>query len=70
MCERRPHTLTPFIEITPNKVKFKCTIIEQDSFNEIKRIVAQDTLLTYPDFNGKLKIHTDAGNFQLGAVIS
>ena len=31
--------------------------------------MACDTLLTYPDFNEKFKIHTDAGNFKLGAVI-
>ena len=28
-----------------------------------------DTLLTYTDFNDTFKIHTDASNFQLGAVI-
>ena len=32
--------------------------------------MARDTLLTYPDFNEALKIHTDASAFQLGAVIS
>ena len=31
--------------------------------------MARDTLLTYPDFNGRFKIHTDAIVFQLGAVI-
>ena len=28
------------------------------------------TLLLYPDFNGRFDIHTDASDFQLGAVIS
>ena len=27
------------------------------------------TLLTYPDFNEDFKIHTDASDFKLGAVI-
>ena len=31
--------------------------------------MARDTLLTYPDFNENFKIHTDAGNLKLGAVI-
>ena len=43
--------------------------MEQDAFDEIKRIVARDTLLTYPDFNEAFKIHTDASAFQLGAVM-
>ena len=36
----------------------------------MNRIVARDTLLTYPDFNEKFKIHTNASLFQLGAFIS
>ena len=32
--------------------------------------MARDTLSTYPYFNETFKIHTNAGAFQLGAVIS
>ena len=32
--------------------------------------MACNNLLAYPDFNEEFKIHNDAGNFQLGAVIS
>ena len=32
--------------------------------------MAQDVLLAYPDFNLPFDIHTDASDFQLGAVIS
>ena len=40
------------------------------AFETIKRlIVAQDTILAYPDFNKKFTIHTDTSDFQLGAVI-
>ena len=31
--------------------------------------MAHDNLLIYTDFNNKFKTHTDARNFQLGAVI-
>ena len=31
--------------------------------------MAHDTLLTYPGFNESFKIHTDARNLKLGAVI-
>ena len=32
--------------------------------------MVRDNLLPYPDFNEESKIHTDARNFQLGAVIT
>ena len=35
----------------------------------MKRIIARDTLLAYPDFTKKFTIYTDTSNFQLGAVI-
>jgi hypothetical protein len=41
-----------------------------NAFETIKRLIARDTLLAYPDFNKKFTIHTDASDFQLGAVIS
>ena len=47
----------------------KWTKIEQDASDEIKRIVDRNSLLTYPDFNENFKIHTDASDFKLGAVI-
>ena len=49
------------------KVKFKWT--KKKTFNEIKRIVAHDNLLTYTEFNKEFKIHTDDSDFKLGAVI-
>ena len=35
--------------------------VKQDALGKIKRIVSRDTLLTYPDFNETLKIHTMLG---------
>ena len=62
MYERRSHTLVPLANIMPSIVKFKCSKIKQDYFDEIKRVVAHDTLLAYPDFNEEFKIHTNARN--------
>ena len=45
------------------------TKIKQDAFNEINRIVVRNNLFTYTNFHERFKIHTDASNFQLGAVI-
>ena len=61
--------LEPLTNITSSNVIFKWTKIEKDAFNEIKRILAPNNLLAYPDFNEEYKIHTDASNFQLGAVM-
>ena len=54
MWERRSHMLAPLSKLT-SIYKFKWTQVEQDAFNKIKRILAHDTLLTYPDFNETLK---------------
>ena len=70
MWPRRSHTLAPLTKLTPIKRKFKWTKVEQDVFDKIKRIVARNTLLNYPDFNENFKIHTNASAFQLGVVIS
>ena len=39
-------------------------------FDDIKCTVAHDTLLAYPYFNKLFIIHTEASDYQLGAVIS
>jgi RNase H-like domain found in reverse transcriptase len=36
----------------------------------MKNIIAEETLLAYPDFNKLFNIHTDASQAQLGAVVS
>ena len=54
---------------TPNKIKFKWTKIKQYAFNEINRIMVYNPLITYPDFNETLKIHTNASDLQLGSII-
>ena len=69
MWPRCSHTLAPLTKIIYFKRNFKWTQVEQYYFKKNKRIVARDTLLTYPDFNETFKIHTDASAFQLGAVL-
>ena len=66
---RRSDTLAPLTYIMSGKVKFKQNKTKQDSFEEIKRIVARNFLLAYPDFNEEFKIHFDARYFQLRVVI-
>ena len=49
--------------------KFKWDKAEQEALKEIKRNVAFDILLACTDFNKEFKIHTNARDFQLKAVI-
>ena len=55
MWPRRSHTLAPLTKLTHIKRNFKWVLVKQDSFKTIKRILACDTLLTYPYFNVHLK---------------
>ena len=65
MWPTRSHKLAPLTMLTSITRKFKRTQVEQDGFDEIKRIVDCGSLLTYPYFNETFKIHTDASAFQL-----
>ena len=63
------HTIEPLTKLNPNKVKFKWTEVEQEVFEEIKRIVTRNVLLAYLGFNEEFKTHNDAIRSQSGAVI-
>ena len=72
MWQRRSHILTPLTEISRGKKRQKITWTDEleKAFIELKRMVAQETLLHYPDWTIPFDIHTDASDKQLGAVIS
>ena len=61
--------LAPWTKLTSIQRNFTWTQVKQDSFNEIKRIVVRDALITYPDCNETFKIHTNASASQLGTLI-
>jgi hypothetical protein len=43
---------------------------QQNAFDTIKKIMARETIMVYPNFEIPFEVHTDASAFQLGAVIS
>ena len=45
MWDRRSNLLHPLTALTSNKVRSKWNYVEKKAFDEIKRIVAWDTLL-------------------------
>ena len=67
---RRSHILTPLTQLTGKNTKWEWKKEHTEAFNAIKRVVAKETLLAYPDFSKTFEIHTDASDYQLGAVIS
>ena len=69
MWDKRSHILHPLTALTSHKVRFKWTDLEQKAFDDIKRAVSQENLLSYPYFNRSFYIHTDSRDHQLGAVI-
>ena len=72
LWKKRAHHLAPVMELTQNKKKGPITWTEEanKSFEDIKKIVAEDAMLHYPDFNKPFDIHTDSSEYQMGAIIS
>ena len=64
--------LQPFTDISSGKkgAKIKWTSELEEAFHQIKKMVCQQTLLTYPNWDKPFQIHTNASDYQLGAVIS
>ena len=71
MWPQRSHLLallTP--AMTSAKVKWKWTSEHQESFDEMKALMAREKLVALPNFTKGFEIHTDASRLQLGACIS
>ena len=73
MFPRRSHTLAPLTEVVGNN-KPKLLVITWTNkmlkaFNAAKALLAECTLMRYPDHNKPFHIYTDASDYQLGAAI-
>ena len=44
--------------------------LEDESFEDIKKICVENTMVHYPDFNKEFEIYIDSGDYQLGDIIS
>jgi len=69
MWKRRSHLLAPLTGLVGSTAKFIWGEEQQEAFDEMKRVIGKETLLTFPDFNKEFHIYTDASDYQLGAVI-
>ena len=74
LWQKRSHILAPLTDpvggSNDKKKKLNWTKECEEAFQQIKKLVIQDTLLAFPNFTVKFVIHTDASDMQLGAVIS
>ena len=66
---QRSDLLAPLSELTGKNLKWEWTNIHQKAFEDIKKVISREVLLSYADFNKLFKIHTDASDYQLGSVI-
>jgi hypothetical protein len=71
MWPQRSHLLAPLSSLTSAKSKWVYwTTVCQNAFEDMKRLIAKETLLTYPYFKKPFEIHMDASKVQLDACIS
>ena len=70
MWPRRSELLAPLSAMTSSNIKFEWTKEHEESFSKMKKIMARETLLAFPDFNKTFEIHTDASKLQLVGIIS
>lgn len=68
MWPRRAHILAPLTELVGKK-GFTWQEKHQKAFKQMKALMLQDALLSYPDVNLPFDIETDASDYQLGAVV-
>ena len=84
LWERRTDLLAPLTDLvgecgttkkqrkqkTKSPVKWHWDDKHQKAFDEIKKVIARDVVLAYPNFDDEFVIYTDASTRQLGGVIT
>ena len=68
----RAHHLAPIMSLTKNKKKGPIVWSPEadKSFEDIKKICVEDSVLYYSNFNQAFEIHTDSSYYQMGAIIT
>jgi hypothetical protein len=64
---RRTEILAPLTALCGQNKKFLWSAEHQAAFTKIKEQMAQETLLTYPQFDQPFVVYTDASEKQIGA---
>jgi RNase H-like domain found in reverse transcriptase len=66
MWPQRSHLLAPLSSLSSAKAKWNWTSECHKAFEDMKRLIAKEILLTYTNFKKPFEIHTDASKVQLG----
>jgi hypothetical protein len=71
---RRSHLLAPFTSLLAGLSGNKKAPIQWNDelercFNEVKKVIAEQTLLVYPNHNEVFEVYCDASDFALGCAI-
>ena len=69
MWHHRSHILAPLAELAGKNTPFKWKDKHQQAFQEMKRIVGREVLLSFPDYNQRFQLYVDASDKQLGSVL-
>ena len=69
MWRKRSHLLTPLSEMAGKNKPFKWTEECEKSFREVKKVISEEVLLSFPDYTKKFELYTDASDYQLGAML-
>ena len=70
MWKGRSGALAPLTALTSTNVPWQWTEVHRQAFDNVKKLIAKEVMLSFPDFNQPFEIHTDASQVQLGGVIS
>ena len=70
MWKRCAGYLDPLRNLTSTTAKWEWNETHQKAFEQAKRILSKEVLLTHCNFNKPFEINTDALDMQLGEVIS
>ena len=68
-----PHfaaTMQPLYDLTKRNIKFEWKEEHQQAFDKIRKSIADDAVLKYPDFGKPFTIATDSSKFAVGCCIS
>jgi len=66
---KRAKILAPLTDLCGHKTNFVWSDIHEQAFQCMKQLMAQDTMITYPQFDKPFLIHTDASDKQIGGVV-
>jgi len=69
MWKGRSHLMTPLTDRTSKTMAFKWMLECQHSFNELKKLISKEVLLSFPDYTQKFVLMPDASDRQPGAVL-